>query len=85
MNRVYHFTLAILILIHTGMQAQENFTQTIRGTILDATTEMPLPGATVILDFEEPQRGTTSNTSGEFRFEKVVYGRHSIRISFMGL
>ncbi len=84
MNRVYHFTLAILILIHTGMQAQENFTQTIRGTILDATTEMPLPGATVILDFEEPQRGTTSNTSGEFRFEKVVYGRHSIRISFMG-
>jgi len=84
MNRFYPIAFIILLLINSNLQAQENYTQTIRGTIVDAQTEMPLPGATVILDFEQTPKGTTTNNDGKFRFEHVPYGRHSIKISFMG-
>jgi len=64
--------------------AQQKYIQTIRGTVLDAKTEMPLPGATVILLNTEPVIGTSTDAEGRFRIENIPLGRQSIKVSYMG-
>ena len=65
-------------------KAQENFTQAIRGTVVDNATSFPLPGANVVLINSEPLSGATADERGAFRLENVPVGRQSIRISFLG-
>ena len=59
-------------------------TQTVRGRILDADSESPLPGATVIIPGSDPLLGTTSDPDGYFRLDEVPVGRISIEVSFIG-
>ncbi|MEO1449378.1 MAG: TonB-dependent receptor [Bacteroidota bacterium] len=58
------------------LQAQE--TQTIRGTILDAISEQPIPGVTVVVTDLTPPMGAISDSSGKFRITNVPVGRHGI-------
>jgi len=74
----------IIIFISLQLQAQNNFTQTIRGIIIDQTTEMPLPGASIVVLNSNPQLGGFSNENGEFKIENVPIGRQSVQVSFMG-
>lgn len=59
-------------------------TQTLRGTVSDKVTGLPLIGASVIISFTDPIRGTITDTFGNFRFEKVPIGRQSIEITYIG-
>ncbi|MDO8951972.1 MAG: TonB-dependent receptor, partial [Draconibacterium sp.] len=83
-------TVILLILFKlTGVAAfsQEdarNYYQTIRGVVVDKQTQTPLPGANIVLLGSEPQKGTVSNTRGEFRLENVPTGRKEIMVSFIG-
>ncbi len=58
--------------------------QVIKGSVVDAVTEAPLPGATVVILEITPQLGTITNESGQFRLWNVQPGRYSVLVSFVG-
>lgn len=66
-----------------GQSPAQNFTQTLRGSVVDADSRQPLIGAQVSLA-TEPRRGTTTDAAGNFRFEKVAVGRVEVQVSYLG-
>jgi len=60
-------------------QAQEG---TLAGTVRDADTQEPLPGANVVLQGTE--QGTSADANGGFRLEGVPAGSYTARVSFVG-
>jgi len=77
------FLLIITLIISINLSAQ-NYTQTIRGVIVDKTTQTPLPGASIVILNTSTLIGTATNLDGEFRFDSIPVGRHSLQISFIG-
>lgn len=73
------FLLSIVVCIFFSniLQAQ-NFTQTVRGHVVDAYTQQPLPGVGVRVLTSNPPIDAISNDKGEFTLEKVPIGRHDI-------
>jgi hypothetical protein len=63
---------------------QGRFTQIIKGTVTEKSTQVPLQGASIVLINSDPLQGTVTGGKGEFRLEGVPVGRQSIRISFVG-
>lgn len=59
-------------------------TQTIRGTIVDQISKVPLVGASVVLLASDPILGTTTDLSGDFKLEKIPVGIHKLKVSYMG-
>jgi len=77
--------LLIISLFAISAFAQNNeYKQTIRGTVIDKLTQTTLPGATVIILNTDPLLGTTSDMDGAFKIENIPLGRQSIQISFIG-
>jgi hypothetical protein len=64
--------------------SQERITQDIKGIVVDKSTELPLPGANIIVLDSDPLIGSVTNEDGRFRLENVPLGRQSIRVSFIG-
>jgi len=62
----------------------QDFTQTIKGRVVDVQSQTPLPGATVVILETNPQKGTITDDEGYFRIDNVKTGRVSVQISFMG-
>jgi len=62
----------------------QNLSQTIRGTVSDKETKIPLPGANIILLNSDPIKGATTDIQGKFRLENIAVGRQSLKISFLG-
>ena len=58
--------------------------QTFRGRVLDAYTELPLPGATVIITDSDPLRGAATDINGAFRLENLPLGRLDVKVSMVG-
>jgi hypothetical protein len=71
--------LWIIGLVIVTINANAQFTQRIRGTLVDQVLQKPVPGATVSL----PLIGKTTQTdsAGNFRFSNVPVGSQQIRIS----
>lgn len=59
-------------------------TQTFRGRVVDAYTELPLPGAAVVVPGTDPLRGAAADINGEFRIEGLPLGRIDARITMVG-
>ncbi len=59
-------------------------TQTIRGTIRDRDSKVPLSFANIVLLNTEPQMGTSSDNKGLFELQKVPVGRYSILVRYVG-
>ena len=57
-------------------------TQTIRGTVQDADTKLPLAGATVAIPVLK--MGAYTEENGTFRIDKIPLGRHTLVISYLG-
>ncbi len=74
----------VLLLITFSANAQTVLTQTIKGTVLDKDSEMPLIGANVMITSTAEMMGTSTDIDGNFRIENVPIGRHSIQISYLG-
>ena len=74
--------LIILLGAQLHLWAQQG--QVIKGRVIDAVTQIPLPGASVVILESEPQLGTITNEDGEFRLWNVNPGRYDILISFVG-
>jgi hypothetical protein len=77
--------LLFLFLILTGQALfAQDFTQTIKGRIIDQQTQGPLPGVNVIIVGTNPLVGALTDADGYFRIEGIRTGRVSLQISFMG-
>nr|WP_198160696.1 carboxypeptidase-like regulatory domain-containing protein [Pedobacter panaciterrae] len=74
-------TLSIfIILIHAGLlKAQESFS--ISGMVFN-TKEEPIQGASVFIDGSE--KGTATNTKGEFKFSNLRPGTYHVIVSMIG-
>ena len=73
----------LIIAVFTTLTFSQNLTQTVRGTIIDNDSKLPLIGATVILG-TIPLIGTATDVNGIFRLEKIPVGRIAVKISYLG-
>lgn len=58
--------------------------QTIRGKVIDEITQIPIPGASIILQNTDPILGNISDKEGKFTIFNVPVGRHTLSISCVG-
>ena len=75
---------AILFLSQQFVFSQAEFTQTIRGTVVDEVTGYPLIGANVLLPNFSPPRGTITDGNGNFEILDVPVGRQSLEVRYLG-
>ncbi len=69
-------------LLATSATAQ--FTQTIRGTVVDSESKFPLPGVTVqLLSDTTKLTATSTDVQGKFELKNISVGRHTIKFSFI--
>ena len=66
-------TLALFFLAATGFA--QDLQQTVRGTIIDFDTKVPIYGAKVVLVDSDPVKGSISDDNGDFKLENVTIGR----------
>ncbi len=80
-----NLTLILLfsIIIQNTSFAQ-NYTQTVKGKVVDKDSKAPLIGANVIIDNTQPVLGTSADINGNFRIENVPIGRQTIKVSYLG-
>lgn len=83
MKRIFIYYI-ITLLAALNAFSQHNFTQTIRGKVIDAQSYEPLPGATVTLIGSEPLIGVSTDAEGDFFLENIPVGRQSLHITFVG-
>ncbi len=85
--------LAALLLQSINLAAQDKdstaargsaFTQTVKGTVIDKSTRLPLPGVTIRLITGQALREQSTNESGEFRITDVRTGRQVLEASLVG-
>ena len=82
-NRI-NFTLffaLLMIIINTSVKAQ--FTQTIRGKVVDSETQTPLIGVNVLVIGSNPVIGSSTDEKGNFRLNDVPIGRHSLKFTYI--
>ncbi len=80
---IFIYVLAFVLSIDCiSIQAQD-FTQTVRGEVLDEITKLPLIGAEIyILDAQN--LGTVTNENGQFSLSEVPVGRHNFYCRYLG-
>ena len=83
MKKIF-FCIIALAFSSTIFAQTTEITQTVRGVVLDVSTETTIPGATIILSNSNPQIGAITDTEGEFILENVSVGRHTFEISYLG-
>lgn len=74
--------LVSFVLFLSVFQLFAQTTQTIRGKVIDSSTEHPIVGASVTV--VNQNLGVTTNENGEFKIEKVKIGRCQVKISSVG-
>ncbi|GJM36237.1 MAG: prevent-host-death protein [Saprospiraceae bacterium] len=79
------FTLVVILAqLWLSWAIAQTPTQTIRGQVVDKDAQMPLIGATVVILNMDTPLGTTTDTDGYFKMEKVPVGRHTIQVAYLG-
>ena len=58
--------------------------QTVRGTVLDAFSKIPLFGANVVVKGTDPLRGSTTDADGRFEIPGVPLGRFDVEARYLG-
>lgn len=76
-----NFLSLLLVFFSIGAMAQ---TQVLRGTVTDAISQQPLPGAVVVVLSHDPVKSTATDDLGRFTIPDISIGRHHIRITMMG-
>jgi hypothetical protein len=63
----------------------QDYTQSIRGRVIDKDTRQPIPGVNVaLLDDPENITGTSTDMDGWYTLKDLDIGRHELRYSFIG-
>ena len=75
---------SLIIALFSAMAFSQQLTQTVRGTIVDLDSQLPLIGVTVSVVGVSPFNGASTNVNGEFKLENVLIGRITLRLSYVG-
>lgn len=75
---------AFAVALFSTLSFSQTLTQTVRGSLLDADSKLPLIGAQVVISSLEPKIGVVTDAQGNFRFEKVPIGRIDLQITYLG-
>ena len=78
------FGATTFILMLASMIFGQNLTQTVRGTLLDEDSKMPLIGANVIIVNSNPLVGAATDENGNFKLENIPIGRIALTLSYLG-
>ncbi|MCG8322936.1 MAG: carboxypeptidase-like regulatory domain-containing protein [Cytophagales bacterium] len=62
----------------------QNFTQTVRGKVVDRQSGSSIIGANVIIIGTDPLLGAITDAGGNFRITRVPVGRHNLKITYIG-
>lgn len=77
--------LTLLLLLSTAITTySQDLTQTVRGTIVDFDTKVPVYGARVVLVGSNPVKGAITDANGDFKLTEVPIGRIQLQITAMG-
>lgn len=76
-------TLIFITVISANVLGQR-LAQTVRGTITDIDSKLPLVGVTVTLNGTDPIIGMATDAKGSFRLENIPIGRISLQLSYIG-
>ena len=77
----HHFIYLLSLLFSLNIVAQQP-QQTIRGTVLDISSNAPLPNVSVVL--LNTNFATTTDSLGDFILKNVSVGRYTIQVSMIG-
>ena len=85
MRRVKQSTIFLLLLVtgSTTLFAQ-SVTQTVKGTIIDQQSEIPLIGATIEWVNDLQLTGTVTDIDGRFTLTEIPVGRQAFVVSYLG-
>lgn len=78
------FLSAFFTIFFAAAGLAQNYTQTLKGTVLDKAVKSPLIGATVVVLGIEPTMGAMTDADGRFRLPAVPVGKHTVRITYLG-
>lgn len=78
--------ILLFILVHgfSTFLIADNFTQTIKGRVMDKQAQFPLPGANIVVLNTNPLMGAVSDENGYFKISNIPIGRVSIEVSYLG-
>jgi hypothetical protein len=76
--------LSLLIIYPVLLTAQQQYQQTVRGTVIDKNTREPIPSANILILSEGKQFGASTNKKGEFTITNIPVGRCNINVSTIG-
>lgn len=62
----------------------QKFSQTIRGTVIDADSKLPLTGVTVTIVGTNPAIAASTDVNGNFKFQNIPIGRVTMQFSSVG-
>lgn len=77
-------SITLMIAMFSTLAFSQRLTQTVRGTIVDVDSKLPLIGATLVIAGSNPLIGTSTDVNGIFRFEKIPLGRIALKLSYIG-
>lgn len=85
MHRFFYLLLVITLVAFTysDLRAQD-LTQTIRGSVIDQDSKVPLIGATIIVIGSDPILGASTDVDGRFSINNVPVGRQDLLIQYLG-
>jgi hypothetical protein len=75
--------LIAFVAFSASMIYSQNLTQTVRGTVIDVDSKLPLIGVAVVLTNGE-QHSAITNEKGAFKIENVPVGRVNLQLSYLG-
>ncbi len=82
MKKSIAFLFIILFLGHLSFG--QELAQTIRGTITDVDSELPLIGAEILIAGSNPVIGTTTDIDGKYRLDNIAIGRIAVHVRYLG-
>jgi hypothetical protein len=74
----------LLVFIAGTVGISQELTQTIKGSIIDIDSRIPLPGATIVILGSDPLIGATTNENGIFKLPGVPLGRYNLLATYVG-
>ncbi|NQX96384.1 MAG: TonB-dependent receptor [Flavobacteriales bacterium] len=76
--------IGFLLTVFLNFTYGQELTQTVRGTVLDVDSRLPLIGGTIIVIDSDPFIGAATDVNGRFKLVNVPVGRITLKISSIG-
>lgn len=82
-RKLVSLLILVFLVIFVNNKIEAQFTQTVRGKVMDSEAHAPLIGVNVVVIGTNPLIGATTDEKGNFRMKDVPLGRHSLKFSYV--